>query len=209
MSIISIPASSPFDAMAAEYDTSFTHSLIGVRMRHAVWRRLDARFQPNDHILELNCGTGEDAIHLAQRGLHILATDVSSTMLEVARAKAAQSNLTDRIEFRPLAISMALEVSGRARILRTLRGNVRPGERDAYIEQARLGYLADIEAGHGPLAIHLGTGSGDDDFVTLSVWESWSAIEAATGGDVRRPMATRHPELIIAWEATHLEIIEE
>jgi hypothetical protein len=45
--------------------------------------------------------------------------------------------------------------------------------------------------------------------VTLSVWESWSAIEAATGGDVRRPMATRHPERIIAWEATHLEIIEE
>jgi hypothetical protein len=117
---------------------------------------------------------------------------------------------TDReLEFRPLAVSMAMSGSGPARILRTLRGHIRPGERDVHIEQARLGYLADIEAGRGPLAIHLGTGPGDDDFVTLSVWASWARVEAATGGDIRRPLATRHPERIVAWEATHFEIIEE
>jgi hypothetical protein len=43
--------------------------------------------------------------------------------------------------------------------------------------------------------------------VTASVWESWAALETATGGDVQRPVATRHPERIARWEATHFEVI--
>lgn len=112
------------------------------------------------------------------------------------------------LEISPLAISMPLEGSGSPRILRTLRGQILPGQRDVYVEQARNGYLGDVEAGRGPLAIHLGTGPGDDEFVTLSVWDSWAAVEAATGGDIRRPMATRHSELIVRWDAAHFEIIE-
>jgi len=95
---------SPFDAMAADYDAAFTHSPIGVRMRQAVWRRLDARFLPGDRILELNCGTGEDALYLAKGGRSVLATDVSPAMVEVARAKAEREGLTDRIVVHPLAI---------------------------------------------------------------------------------------------------------
>ena len=54
----------PFDGLAADYDRSFTASAIGQRMRAAVWRRMDAAFGPGDHVLELNCGTGEDAVYL-------------------------------------------------------------------------------------------------------------------------------------------------
>ena len=95
---------SPFDAMAAGYDAAFSRSRIGALMRGAVQRRMDARLQPGDRILELNCGTGEDAIYLAQRGICVLATDVSTEMVEVARAKALALGLTNRIEARPLAI---------------------------------------------------------------------------------------------------------
>jgi heme-degrading monooxygenase HmoA len=108
----------------------------------------------------------------------------------------------------PLVISVPFDGSRPARILRTFRGRVRPGERDAYIEKARLGFLADIDAGRGPLAIHLGTVPAEDGLVTLTVWDSWSALEAATGGDVRRPMATRHPELILAWDVAHYEVVD-
>jgi hypothetical protein len=116
---------------------------------------------------------------------------------------------TDRVlEILPLAISMPFDGVGTPRILRTFRGTCRPGERDAYIEEARNGTIADVDAGRGPLALHLAIGPGDDDFVTISVWESWTAVETATGGDVRRPVATRHPELIARWDAEHFEHIE-
>jgi hypothetical protein len=115
---------------------------------------------------------------------------------------------TDRVlEILPIAISMPFDGVGTPRILRTLHGTARPGERAAYIEAARNGAIADIDAGGGPLALHLAIGPGDDDFVTMSVWESWSALEAATGGDVQRPVATRHPERIERWDADHFEIL--
>ena len=43
--------------------------------------------------------------------------------------------------------------------------------------------------------------------MTLSVWSSWSALEVATGGDVGRPIATRHEERLLAWEAAHYEVL--
>ena len=56
----------PFDGMAADYDRAFTASAVGKLMRSAVQRRLDVAFKPGERVLELNCGTGEDAIYLAR-----------------------------------------------------------------------------------------------------------------------------------------------
>jgi SAM-dependent methyltransferase len=95
---------SVFDGLASEYDAAFTDSVIGTILREAVWRRADACFGPDDHILELNCGTGEDAVHLAHRGVRVLATDVSSRMLDAAREKVTTNGLTDRVVFRRKAI---------------------------------------------------------------------------------------------------------
>lgn len=95
---------SPFDTLAGTYDDEFTHSLIGRHMRQAVWRRLDLQIRPGDRVLELNCGTGEDAIHLAGLGASVLATDVSPRMVDVARAKVLQRGLTGQVSVRQLAI---------------------------------------------------------------------------------------------------------
>jgi SAM-dependent methyltransferase len=46
------------------------------------------------------CGTGEDAVHLAQRGVHVLATDASPVMVETARRKVAAAGLGDHVEVR-------------------------------------------------------------------------------------------------------------
>src|SRR6187455_2788635 len=94
----------PFDRLAADYDRSFSASVIGQRMRAAVWRRLDAAFRPGERVLELNCGTGEDAVHMGGRGVRVLATDSSPAMLAVTRAKVARSGLTGLVEVAPLAI---------------------------------------------------------------------------------------------------------
>ena len=72
--------------------------------------QLAAAFRPGDHVLELGCGTGEDAIWLARRGVHVTATDVSQSMLDVAQRKAAAAGLTDLIDFAAIDLA-ALPVS--------------------------------------------------------------------------------------------------
>jgi SAM-dependent methyltransferase len=101
--IVSRP-SSPFDELAADYDRGFTNSAIGSLMRQAVWRRLDARFRPGDHVLELNCGTGADAIYLARRGVRVLATDIAPAMIDLTRAKVARAGLEDLVKVQQLAL---------------------------------------------------------------------------------------------------------
>jgi SAM-dependent methyltransferase len=114
------PASSPFDSMAAGYDTGFTDTQIGMAMRRAVWQRMDARFEPGQRVLELNCGTGADALHLAQRGVHVLATDVAPGQVEVTRRKAEAAGMEDRITVRRLALEALAGTAARAKITRFL-----------------------------------------------------------------------------------------
>lgn len=90
-------ASSAFDRVAEEYDRTFSRTELGRLYRRAVWRRLDARFAAGDRVLELNCGTGEDAVYLAARGVEVLATDVSPAMLAQTARKAAAAGLDGRI----------------------------------------------------------------------------------------------------------------
>lgn len=94
----------PFDSLAGDYDRSFTDSVLGRRMRQAVWRRLDARFMPGSRILELNCGTGEDALYLAQRGVFVLATDAAPGMLRVAQAKIQKAGVEDKVTLQSMNI---------------------------------------------------------------------------------------------------------
>jgi len=101
-----------FDALAADYDSDFTATPLGVLLRQAVHRRLDARFPPGSHVLELACGTGEDAVHLGRRGVRVLATDASPIMIERARAKIAAADLAATVEARPLAIEDLSVLSG-------------------------------------------------------------------------------------------------
>ena len=76
-----------FDRVAAEYDHSFTHSSIGRAQRSAVWRAAKRVFAAGSHLLELNCGTGEDAEFLASCGHTVLACDASAGMIEAARRR--------------------------------------------------------------------------------------------------------------------------
>lgn len=91
--------SQPFDPLAPTYDHEFTHSPVARLLRERVHRRLERHFQPGIDVLELGCGTGEDALHLAGLGVRVTATDVSESMLHLARAKAAGNPL---IEFHHL-----------------------------------------------------------------------------------------------------------
>lgn len=44
-------------------------------------------------VLDVGCGTGENALHIASLGLHVLGVDVAETALSIAREKAAVRGL--------------------------------------------------------------------------------------------------------------------
>lgn len=97
------PARLYWDAAANSYERDFITTLIGQKLRAAVWRDLDRAFHPGQRVLELNCGTGLDAVHLAQRGISVLGCDISGGMIEKARQHSCIAELGGSIEFRVLA----------------------------------------------------------------------------------------------------------
>jgi SAM-dependent methyltransferase len=62
-----------------------------------VWEQLAAVFQTGDRILELGCGTGTDALWLAQQGMDVLATDASSQMLQAAAQKLRTNGVREQV----------------------------------------------------------------------------------------------------------------
>ena len=76
-----------WDTAAITYEDDFGGTLIGQILREAVWRDLDRLFRPGQRVLELNCGTGIDAAHLAGRGVRVLACDIAPRMIELARQR--------------------------------------------------------------------------------------------------------------------------
>jgi SAM-dependent methyltransferase len=76
-----------FDLQAHTYDDVWTNAPAGRAQRDAVWRRIDALFPVNAHILDLGCGTGEDAAHFQSKGLRVTAIDASPEMVRIARER--------------------------------------------------------------------------------------------------------------------------
>ncbi|TSE10874.1 MULTISPECIES: class I SAM-dependent methyltransferase [Aquimarina] len=94
-----------FDIAAIAYDDVFTHSHIGKYQRELVYYSLAKTLSThkNLNILEINCGTGHDAIWLANKGHRILATDISSQMITIAKTKLSSNQ--NQLEFRQLDIN--------------------------------------------------------------------------------------------------------
>jgi ubiquinone/menaquinone biosynthesis C-methylase UbiE len=91
-----------WDLIAENYDRNFPETVIGRVQRDAVWHELDRTFQPGMRILELNCGTGIDAVHLAKLGVRLVACDLSPKMIDAARRRLSAPGLNERVDFRVL-----------------------------------------------------------------------------------------------------------
>lgn len=91
-------------------------------------------------------------------------------------------------------------------ILRIYDGRTRPGQLDAYVGEAGRGVLLDGQAASGPAAVCMSV-DPPDRFVTASLWTGWASIEACTGGDIRRPLATRNHARLAGGGPVHYEVI--
>ena len=86
-----------FDSVAASYDGPRGNNELIQHMRREMWRWLDASFQAQSTLLDLGCGTGLDAVRMAQRGHTVLATDWSPRMVERALGRAAGARVSERV----------------------------------------------------------------------------------------------------------------
>ena len=103
-----------FDRMAKEYDDVFTKSMIGRAQRDAVWSVLNKTFRNGEHILELNCGTGEDALFLARNDISVTACDASEQMIQVARNRLRMESPDAAVTFRLLPTERISELDSAA-----------------------------------------------------------------------------------------------
>lgn len=89
-----------FDKAALTYDNDFTNTNIGKLLRNRVWNYLETIIKPGTklNIFELNCGTGVDAIWLAQQGHNVMATDLSNEMIKITQAKIEKLGLTENVK---------------------------------------------------------------------------------------------------------------
>jgi SAM-dependent methyltransferase len=99
-----------FDSIAESYDSVFTASVIGRAQRSAVWKKVRSVFRAGDHVLELNCGTGVDAMFLATLGVRVTACDASAAMIEEAQARKAPESRRAPVEFRRLCTEQLHEL---------------------------------------------------------------------------------------------------
>lgn len=81
----------PFDAIAGEYDLGFSDTYCGRVQRARVHALLRPWLPTPGKALEINCGTGIDALWLAEAGWQVWATDISAAMVQATREKAERS----------------------------------------------------------------------------------------------------------------------
>lgn len=95
-----------FDRVANDYDNEFTFSETGKLQRKHILNYLEKKILNRGKldILEINCGTGEDAIRFYRSGHSVLATDISGEMIRVAKAKLKPSEIQG-IDFRKLSLT--------------------------------------------------------------------------------------------------------
>jgi len=91
-----------FDTLAENYDAHFTYSSIGRAQRDVVWHKATEIFRGRLSILELNCGTGEDALFLAGQGHHVTALDASRAMIDRASQRKESEEPNATVDFRLL-----------------------------------------------------------------------------------------------------------
>jgi len=90
-------AAEAFNKQSAVFDAIYSPNLIIQYKRERVRANVDKFLKPQSNILELNAGTGEDAIYFASKGHNVHATDIAEEMQNALKQKVGEKNLQTKI----------------------------------------------------------------------------------------------------------------
>jgi hypothetical protein len=79
------------------YDELDEHNLVLQDLRRQVYSHVDRFIKPGSHILELNAGTGIDAVHFASQDHRVHATDLADGMVAEIRKKMNTPMIRERL----------------------------------------------------------------------------------------------------------------
>jgi SAM-dependent methyltransferase len=100
-----------FDGVADIYDGPRGNNPLIQRMRELIWQII-AQQIPRGRLLDIGCGTGIDALHFAQQGYSVVATDWSANMVGRTAARATSNGLTDRLCAKALGAQQLDQLDG-------------------------------------------------------------------------------------------------
>jgi ubiquinone/menaquinone biosynthesis C-methylase UbiE len=92
-------AAAAFSKQSVIFDALYSGNTIIQYKRKRVRDHVSQFLAPNSTILELNSGTGEDAIWFAQQGHRVHATDISTGMQNVMVEKIQKAGLANNISY--------------------------------------------------------------------------------------------------------------
>ena len=101
-----------FSRTAEKYDSFAENHPHLTRMRNKVYSHVMRQVPRGTRILELNAGTGTDAVQLAQRGYFVHATDIAPGMLSRMADKVNQLGLQNRVTMEARSFLSLEEVQG-------------------------------------------------------------------------------------------------
>jgi ubiquinone/menaquinone biosynthesis C-methylase UbiE len=90
-------AAEAFTRQSSIFDEIYSTNAIIQYKRDRVRKHAENFLKPGSNILELNAGTGEDAIYFAQKGHHVHATDISEGMQTELKKKRDSAALHSSI----------------------------------------------------------------------------------------------------------------
>jgi ubiquinone/menaquinone biosynthesis C-methylase UbiE len=79
-------------------------------MRRRVRNQLLMHLKAGNKILEINAGTGQDAVFLAEKGFRVHATDISAGMIEQIKHKINSPYLRERISLQQCSFTDLAEI---------------------------------------------------------------------------------------------------
>jgi SAM-dependent methyltransferase len=103
-----------FDSVAADYDGQRGNNELIQDMRSEMWRWLDATYSSHSRLIDIGCGTGLDAIRMAQLGHQVTAIDWSPQMVQRTADRARREGVTNNVRALPIGAQELSRLEGTA-----------------------------------------------------------------------------------------------
>jgi ubiquinone/menaquinone biosynthesis C-methylase UbiE len=102
-----------FSKQSIHYDRDDFQNIIINEWREQVYHHVNQFLKPDDYLLELNAGTGIDALHFASSGIRTHATDLSDGMIREIENKIRSYSGSQLLTCQQLSYDQLDKLSGR------------------------------------------------------------------------------------------------